>query len=120
MITLIATLYRKEGTTHAEFLEHWHNHHGPLIANTPELARHIVRYEQYDRHAPGAISGSDGCDGVTVQWMHTIEEFVGFISEAKYMELVHPDEQAFLDMSRVSFLIGDTPRVVIEGAFTDD
>jgi len=32
----------------------------------------------------------------------------------------HPDEQALLDMSRVTFLIGDTPRVVIDGAFTDD
>jgi hypothetical protein len=115
MITLIATLYRKEGTTHQEFVDYWYNHHAPLIANTPELARHIVRYEQYDRHAPGAISGSKGCDGVTMQWMHSIEDFVAFISEKKYMELIHPDEQAFLDMSRVTFVVGNKPRVVIDG-----
>ncbi len=119
MITLIATLYRKPGTTHQEFLDHWRNHHGPLLSGTPELARHIVRYEQYPRHSPGAISGSEGCDGVTIQWMHSIEDFVHFISEPKYTELIHPDEQAFLDMSRVTFVIGTAPHVVIDGPMTD-
>ena len=46
MIKLVCFLKRKDGLTREEFYDHWENRHGPLIAGTPELARHIVRYEQ--------------------------------------------------------------------------
>lgn len=116
MVKLFAMLPRKEGTTHEEFVEHWLERHGPLIAGTPELARHIVRYEQHVRHRPGALSGNDGYDGVTVQWFESMDQFVGFMSEPAYAELVHPDEQRFLDMERLVFLVTEEPVVPIDGA----
>ena len=39
MVKLVAFLKRKATMTRDEFYDHWENHHAPLIANTPELAR---------------------------------------------------------------------------------
>ena len=117
MVKLFAVLHRKQGMTTDEFVDHWTNRHGPLIADTPALARHIVRYEQHVRHRPDALSGNEGYDGVTVQWFESMDDFVGFMSEPEYAELVHPDEQRFLDMDKLVFVVTEEPVVVIgEGA----
>lgn len=115
MVKLFAFLYRRETMTHEEFVEHWRDRHGPLIAGNESLARHIVRYEQHPRLDAGALSGSEGCDGVAVQWLESIDEFEAFINEPDYAALIAPDEQRFLDMSRVRFVICDEPSVVIAG-----
>jgi hypothetical protein len=41
MIRLTALLVRNPDLTHDEFLRYWHDVHGPLMRDTPELARHI-------------------------------------------------------------------------------
>jgi uncharacterized protein (TIGR02118 family) len=115
---MFAVLRRKQGLTHEEFVAHWRDHHGPLIRDTPELARHIVRYEQHVRHRPDALSGTDDVDGVAVQWFESIDDFLGFISEPAYPELVAPDERRFIDMDRIEFVITDEPTVVIDGPRT--
>ena len=115
MVKLFALLRRRTGMTTEEFVEHWRDRHGPLIANEPTLARHIRRYEQHVRHRPDMLSGTKDCDGVAVQWFDTIDDFVGFMSEPKYAELVAPDELRFLDMERVEFIITEEPTVVIDG-----
>lgn len=113
MVKLFAFLARKGDMSHDEFLDHWWNQHGPLIAGAPTLARHIVRYEQHARLQPGALSGSEECDGVTEQWFHSMDDFLAFISEPDYAELIAPDEQRFLDHQTLRFVICDEPRVVI-------
>ncbi|MFM7069847.1 MAG: EthD domain-containing protein [Actinomycetes bacterium] len=115
MVKLFAMLRRHPSMTVEEFRSHWVNVHGPLIANTPELARHIVRYEQHVRHRPDALSGTEDVDGVAEQWFGSIDGFIGFISEPAYAELIAPDERRFLDMSRVEFVITEEPVVVIDG-----
>jgi uncharacterized protein (TIGR02118 family) len=116
MVKLFAVLKRKDGMTHDEFVDHWLNEHGPLIADTPALARHIVRYEQHVRHRPDALSGDQRFDGVTVQWFDSMDGFVGFMSEPEYGELIHPDEERFLDMDELVFIVTEEPVVPIDGA----
>jgi uncharacterized protein (TIGR02118 family) len=121
MVKLIAMLHRSPEMTFEEFVAHWRDRHGPLIANTPALARHIVRYEQHPRHdRANALSGTEGVDGVAVQWMDSIDDFVGFISEPEYAELIAPDERRFLDMSKVTYVICEEPNVVIDGPRGED
>jgi uncharacterized protein (TIGR02118 family) len=115
MVKLFAMLRRRTDMSAEEFIAHWRDVHGPLIASEPTLARHLVRYEQHVRHRPDSLSGTDGVDGVAVQWFRSIDDFVGFISEPAYAELVAPDEQRFLDMDRVEFVITEEPTVVIDG-----
>jgi uncharacterized protein (TIGR02118 family) len=116
MVKLFAVLRRRPGMSTEEFVAHWRDHHGPLIAGEPSLARHLVRYEQHVRHRPDALSGTEDVDGVAVQWFRTIDDFVAFISEPAYRELVAPDERRFLDMDRLEFVITEEPTVVIDGA----
>jgi len=115
MVKLFAFLRRREGMSHEDFVAHWRDRHGPLIRDTPELARHIVRYEQHPRHAPGPWSGNEDLDGVAVQWFETLDGFKAFLAEPSYGELIAPDEQRFLDTSRVEFVICEEPNVVIDG-----
>ena len=115
MVKLFALLRRREGMTHEEFVAHWRDVHGPLIASEPTLARHVHRYEQHVRHRPDALCGSEDCDGVAVQWFESLDDFVAFISEPAYAAKVAPDERRFLDMERVEFIITDEATVVIDG-----
>ncbi|MGB3410025.1 MAG: EthD domain-containing protein [Microthrixaceae bacterium] len=116
MVKLFAFLRRNPELSFQEFVTHWREKHGPLIRDEPTLARHIVRYEQHVRHRPEQISGSEGVDGVAVQWFNSIDDFVGFISEPAYAELIAPDEKRMLDMDRVEFVITEEPHVVIDGS----
>ena len=115
MIRLTALLVRNPALTHDEFLAHWHGVHGPLIRDTPSLARHIVRYEQHpltdDRGA-----GVGGYDGVAMQWFHTMDALFAFIAEPAYAEVLAPDERRLLDMERIQVSFTEEPVVVIDGA----
>ena len=115
MVKLFAFLYRREGMTHDEFIDHWRHRHGPLIARSASLSSHIVRYVQHPRLHQGPLSGTTGCDGVTEQWFASIDDFAGFIADPDYAALIAPDEQRFLDMSKVTFVCCDEPWLVIGG-----
>lgn len=110
MIKLVAFLKRKPDMTAEEFSDHWLNRHAPLIAGTPELARHIVRYEQLPFDA-----GTEGYDGVTIQWMESRASFEAFVAEPAYLELIYPDEGRFLDRDAIVWMVSDEPRVAIDG-----
>ena len=104
MIKLVAFLKRKPGLTREEFEDHWLHRHAPLIANTPELARHIVRYEQHRRTPDHEWMGSPEYDGITIQWMESPKSFEAFVNEPKYLELIYPDEERFLDRDGICLL----------------
>ena len=121
MIKLVCFFRRKPGLSVPEFHAHWRDSHGPLIAGTPELARHLVRYEQnhrlpsdYERDAAGS-----GFDGATVQWLESMESFYGFVREPKYAELIAPDEATFLDRESITLLFTEDDDVKIEGSHGD-
>jgi len=120
MVKLFAVLRRRQDMSTEEFVAHWRDVHGPLIAGEPTLARHIVRYEQHVRHRPEALSGTEDVDGVAVQWFESMDDFVGFVSEPKYAELIAPDERRFLDLDRLEYVICEEPTVVIDGSVPGD
>ena len=114
MIELICFVKRKPGMGREAFHEHWLEHHGPLIRDTPELARYIVRYEQnhrlvedYERESGG------GFDGATLQWFRSMGDFVAFCREDAYRELIAPDEASFLDRSAFGLIFAGEPEVML-------
>ena len=118
MIKLVCFFRRKPGMSAADFHAHWRDQHGPLIADTPELAQHLVRYEQNHRLASDYArdaGGSPGFDGATVQWLESMEGFLGFVREPKYAELIAPDEARFLDRESLTLLFTEDDDVKIEG-----
>jgi hypothetical protein len=114
MIQLVAFLVRNPALTRAEFETHWREIHGPLIRDTPELARHIVRYEQHPPDGGLTAVGGDW-DGVALQWFASADEFLGFVNEPAYTEVLQPDEQFLLDIDRVEVMFVTEGRVVIGG-----
>ena len=115
MVKLVCFLKRREGMSLEEFYAHWEGTHGPLIRSTPELARHILRYEQHRRIPEPAWCGTPGYDGITIQWLESVEEFLAFCAEPKYAELIEPDEKRFLDRDNLVWMITEEPLVTMDG-----
>lgn len=115
MIKLVAMVWRNPQLSYPEFLHHWVHHHGPMIRDTPSLARHLVRYEQHDVSMSRLGSGEPPCDGVTIQWYRSISDFFDFMSEPEYATLVAPDEEYLLDKKTLQWSVVDEPRVIIDG-----
>ncbi len=111
MVTLHAFLVRRPDLTHEEFLEHWRDRHGPLIRDTPELARHLVRYEQHAR-LPGARGGTPGYDGVAVQVYRDWAGLAAMLAEPAAGMMVE-DEARFLDRDRLVVVFSEDHRVVV-------
>lgn len=114
MIRLTAMLARNAALGAEEFRAHWATTHAELIRTTPG-ADHILRYEQHPRLAdgPGGWTGSEGFDGIAVQWFASRAEFAAMLASPDYRERIAPDEQRLLDFERSAFLLTDEPRVVI-------
>lgn len=116
MVTLLCFLKRKSGLSEDEFVRHWHDRHGPLIASTPEIARHIAAYEQYRPSAALPGMATEGFDGVTVMRFASPGDFQAFLAEPAYAEKVYADEEAFLDRDGLVWMMADEPRTVIGAA----
>ena len=115
MIRLTALLKRNPDLSHDEFVDHWANQHGPLIRDNPALARHFVRYEQHPL-AEDQSFAVGGYDGMAIQWFHSMDDMVAFVSEPSYAESVMPDERRFLDLDGIAVTFTTDPVVMIDDA----
>jgi len=111
VVTLHAFLVRRPDLSHEEFLEHWRDRHAPLIRDTPELARHLVRYEQHAR-IPGGRGGTPGYDGVAVQVYRDWDGFAAMLDEPA-AEAMAADEGRFLDRERLVVVFSEDVEVVV-------
>jgi hypothetical protein len=113
-VKLIAMLQRRADTDREAFRTHWAGPHASIFRDTPELAQHIVGYDQnrrldadYDRDAGG------GFDGVTEQWYASYGAFVKYIAEPAFGSIVFPDERKFLVPERTQWIVSRRPDVII-------
>ena len=116
MIKLVCFFRRRQGLSVADFQRHWLEAHGPLIAQTPELSRHVLRYEQNHRLEED-YGRTDVCgfDGATVQWLESMRSFGAFVREPAYRELIAPDERRFIDPESIALLFTEDDDVKIRG-----
>src|SRR5689334_25293376 len=88
-VKVFAFLKRKAGTAPAEFDEAWEQH-ARRLAETPELARHLHRYELHHRiddpnRARNDVEVDDGgYDGVGIMWFDSLDELRALQSEPAY------------------------------------
>lgn len=112
MIRLISLLKRKPGTTHEQFLAHWRNVHGPLIAGS-SAARYVRRYEQHPAVWPSDGGREPEWDGVTIQEFDSIEAFWAHLGESDVGEM-QADIERFLDTGDLPWILVDEAEVVID------
>lgn len=105
---LFAFVRRRPDLTREEFLRHWHERHGPLIRDTPELAERLLRYEQHPAHP----NDRSGFDGVALQEFRSWDDFVAMIS-GPAGEAMRADEANFLDPSGITVLFSEGRVTVI-------
>jgi EthD domain len=114
MIRLTALLARNPALSPTVFESHWRSTHAELVRSLPRAKDWIVRYEQHPRlQAPGHWTGSEGFDGVTVQWFRDLDALEAMIRDPDYRHLVAPDEKYLLDLPGSAFMVTAEPRVVI-------
>jgi EthD domain len=115
MIRLTAMLRRNPALSAEEFHAHWRDVHAAKIRSVPGIERWLVRYEQHPRvpGAPGSWTGSDGFDGVTLQWYRSLDDFTAMIGDPEYRRIVGPDEQHLIDLAGSVYLLTDEPRVIV-------
>jgi hypothetical protein len=117
MIRLTAMLRRNPALTAEEFQAHWRDVHARKIVSVPGVRSRLVRYEQHPRLATGDgdWAGTEGFDGVAVQWYRSLDDFIAMTSDAGYQDTVAPDERQLLDLAGGVYLLTDEPRIIIEG-----
>src|SRR5438128_11790529 len=104
MIKLICLVKRNSALSVGEFHRHWREQHGPLIAGTPGIARHVVRYEQNHRVQRDYERGDD-FDGVAIQWYESSAAFAAMVEDPSYMGRIRPDEEFMLDLDKTTSIL---------------
>ena len=102
MIALIVAAKRHPDLTRAEFEDYWLNRHGPLVLSVPEYMRHVKRYVICPRDSESegqalVLGGDSDYDGVGELWYESHAEMVAAFNEPRYLEIIRPDEDKFLD-----------------------
>lgn len=106
---LFAFVKRKEGMSREDFLDYWHNSHGPLIRDTPGLGDRTISYVQH----PSAPEDRSGWDGVAVQEFASWDDFLAMLG-GDAGDAMRADEANFLDASSIKVVFTDDERVIIE------
>jgi uncharacterized protein (TIGR02118 family) len=102
MVELVALLPRKPGMSKDDFHKHWREVHGPLVVD--KLGQYLQGYEQ--RHRLSSDEGHDDeYDGIAIQRYESRETFDGFMADPAFAEFVVPDQDKFIDMSRVVWFL---------------
>lgn len=121
MIKLVCFFRRKAGLSREDFHRHWLESHGPLIAETPSLAQHLIRYEQNHRmDADYDRKDVHDFDGATVQWLESMKSFQAFVAEPDYARLIAPDEDRFIDRSSLTLIFTGEEDVKKDGGAAKD
>lgn len=105
MIALIVAARRRADLSRDEFVDHWLNRHGPLVLSVPEFARYLKRYVLHPYDADGAgqslvLGAESEYDGVGELWFDSHAAMVSAFSEPRYLEIIRPDEDRFLDRDK--------------------
>src|SRR3546814_5431273 len=110
MITMIVFVARKAGLTPEQFSDYWLNRHAPLVKSVPEFMRYVRKYVQHHA-APGAPEAGSpfgdipDYDGVGEIWFDSRESMQAAFEEPRYLEIIRPDEEKFIDATRcLSFI----------------
>src|SRR5579859_5804237 len=119
MVKLFGFLKRRAGTSAAEFDDYWVRRHVPFFAETPDVARHLRRYELHHRlgadevreHGDGEVADA-GFDGVAVQWFDSVADFRALREEPSYREFSAADAPRYRAPDIASVITRD-PDIIV-------
>jgi len=124
-IKLFEFLRRKSGSTPDEFETYWRDVHARKLADDPDLARHVTRYElnvqlagDADRdRAEGEVENT-GWDGVAVLWFDSMDELQALGAEPG-AAAIRDDAPNFRADERL-IVITEDPEIIVSTPQRDD
>ena len=113
VLKLTAFLTRRADLTREQFDEHWSEKHASLERSLPEVQANVRRYVQQtvSDGLPAAVP-TPSYDGVGELWFGDLNGALAALTSENYQTIVIPDEEKFLDRSKMKFLL-TTERVII-------
>ncbi len=73
MIKVLGLLTRKDGISHAEFVRHWFDIHGPLAHAVPGVRRYVQSHIVGTRTRPDIPETDVEVDGIAELWYDDME-----------------------------------------------
>lgn len=106
MIKFTILLKKRQGSTQEEFVQYHKNNHAPLFKSLPEVQQYVRKYVQ-GHTQPVDLPGMPppAYDGTTELWFDDIEAIAKLFTAPRYMEVIRPDEEKFLDLQGCGFLV---------------
>src|SRR5262249_33668399 len=89
------------GMSVADFRDHWENHHARYFVDTPEIRRHVRRYEIHHRIDDPNRERNDvevddgGYDGVAIMWFDSADELQAMQDEPGFAEFAAADAERY-------------------------
>lgn len=113
MIKLTVCAVRKPGMSFEAFDTYWRERHAPLIRETREFSRHVRRYVQcHGVQSAGSFGAPAPYDGIAELWFDDVESMRRAFAEPRYMEVIRPDELAFVDIGRCLSYVSEEFEVI--------
>lgn len=108
-VKFIGLSRRNRSLSHDEWVRYWIEVHGPLAYSVPEFARYYGKYvHNYLLQEPlGPVEPKSEFDGIVEEWLESTEAFARCLQEPRYLQVVRPDEQRFVDLEGSRFVIAE-------------
>ncbi len=106
MIKFTILLKKREDLTREQYVDYHKNHHAALFASLPEVQQYVRKYVQgyaLDVTLPGLPPPA--YDGTTELWFDDVGDIAKVFTSPRYMEIIRPDEEKFLDLHGCGFLV---------------
>lgn len=106
LVKVYTFIARRQGSTRAQFAEHWSEVHGPLVLGDADLARHLAGYVQnvvIDDEVTRASKLQ--FDGVAEFYFHEMADLQRFFADIAKRDAIGQDTGRFLDRERTLFVI---------------
>ena len=106
MIKFTILLRRHKEMSFEAFVAYHKTNHAPLFSLLPEVQQYVRKYVQCHAIAaslPGLPPPE--YDGTTELWFDDVEAIGKVFGSERYMQVIRPDEEKFLDLTGCGFLV---------------
>ena len=114
-LVVLSFYKRKAGMSQEDYIAYWRDIHGPMLRDTPEIARYLSRYVQHDLRANDAQSAVVRLefDGMSEVWYKEGADRRALLAEPFFQQRIVPDEPNFIDVSASRYSVYSTPSILI-------
>lgn len=106
MVKFTILLRKRADLSHDEFVTYHKTKHAPLFNALPEVQQYVRKYVQcHTVSVPMPGMPPPAYDGITELWFDDVADIGKVFTAERYMALIRPDEEMFLDLPDCGLLV---------------